>query len=139
MGRTKIDIDHNALLTLRSEGRTIEDISAELKISTATLSRRISYLRHNEGVLTKYRELQHLRISDLSAKVLDSLEVELPEMNVDQKIKLLGVLQRAESHSKEKEPEQITGLIGHLVAMQEEREKAKAITINENPYSQKNC
>ena len=106
------------------EGRTIEDISAELKVSTATLSRRLSYLRHNEGVLTKYRELQHLRVSDLSAKVLDSLEVELPEMNTDQKIKLLGVLQKAESHFKEREPEQITGLIGHLVAMHGERKNS---------------
>lgn len=64
--RSKIEIGHNAVLSLRAEGR-----------------------------LTQYRELQRLRVSDLSAKVLDSLEDELPDMETDQKIKLLGVLTRS--------------------------------------------
>ena len=58
---------------------------------------------NSEGSLTKYRELQHLRVADLSAKVLDSLETELPELNPEQKIKLLGVLTRSEAQFKEKD------------------------------------
>jgi len=126
MGRSKLEIDHNAVLTLRAEGRTISETSEAVNVSTATLPRRLSYLRHNEGTLTKYRELQHLRVSDLSAKVLDSLEDELPELNPDQKIKLFGMLQRANEKYEEKEDNKITGLLGLLTTIDEEEKNQKA-------------
>ena len=103
MGRSKIPIDPDAVLSLREEGWTLEEIAEELRVGTATLSRRLSYLRHNEGILTKFREFQYLRFTDLTAKLLDSLEDELSELTPEQKIKLLGVLMRAEArYNKDK-------------------------------------
>ena len=108
----------------RIGGRTIEDISEALGVSTATLSRRLSYLRHNEGALTKYRELQHLRVSDLSAKVLDSLKAELPEMETDQRIKLLGVLIRSEAQFKERD-QNTFGLMEIIYDVHKKKEKVE--------------
>jgi len=126
MGRAKIPIDSDAVLSLREEGWTLEEIAEELHVGTATLSRRLSYLRHNEGTLTKYRELQHLRVTDLSAKVLDSLEEELPELNPEQKIKLLGVLTRSEAQFKDRD-EKPKGLVELIVEMEKKKEREKAI------------
>ena len=58
MGRHKLAIDESTVLELRSEGKTIKEISDTLGISTATLTRRIAELKYMKNVLTKYRELR---------------------------------------------------------------------------------
>ena len=76
-------------------------------------------LRPKENRLTKYRELQHLRTSDLSVKVLDSLEDELPELNPEQKIKLLGVLTRSEAqYNKDKGQNKMMTIADYLINME---------------------
>jgi len=41
MGRNKLAIDESRILELRSEGKTIKEISDDLKVSTATLILRV--------------------------------------------------------------------------------------------------
>ena len=119
-------MDPNDVLFLRAEGRTIEEISAEMEVPPTTVSRCLSYLSHNEGTLTKYRELQHLRVSDHSAKVLDSLEADLPDMETDQRIKLLGVLIRSDAQFKERDKNGIC-LLQWVIDVHKEKEKEEAI------------
>ncbi len=126
MGRNKIEVDDTKLITLRAEGKSVEQISTELAVSPSTLDRRMRYLRFNEKLLTKYNELRHLRITEFAEKILDSLEGELPFLSVDQRIKLLGVLSRDQSNFKGKEPKQGTGLVDILMKIENEDKEGKA-------------
>ena len=62
MGRHKKQIDDTTLLKMRGEGKNLKEISEEMKTSTRTLSRRIAYLQYQEGLLTKYPQLQKMRL-----------------------------------------------------------------------------
>ena len=124
MGRHKREVDNTKILSLRADGKSSEQISTELDVSASTLTRRLRLLRFNEGAITKYRELHHLRITELSARLLDDLEAELHMLTPEQKIKLLGVLSRESFKLKEKEPDKVSGLMAHLTYM-EEIEKGK--------------
>ncbi len=74
MGRHKKQIDDATLLQMRGEGKFLKEISNEMQISTRTLSRRIAYLQHHEGLLTKYRQLQGLQLTALRAKILSAID-----------------------------------------------------------------
>jgi len=76
MGRHKLAIDESRILELRSEGKTIKEISEDLGVSTATLTRRIAELQHMKGFLTKYRELQGLQLTELQFHVLEAITPE---------------------------------------------------------------
>lgn len=76
MGRRKIPIDHDKLLQLRCEGKSLQEISTALDVSIPTLSRRIAELEHAEGLLTRYRELQGLQLTMLQARILGAITPE---------------------------------------------------------------
>ncbi|OQA91184.1 MAG: hypothetical protein BWY26_01118 [Elusimicrobia bacterium ADurb.Bin231] len=76
MGRHKKQIDDTALLKMRGEGKNLKEISEEMKTSTRTLSRRIAYLQYQEGLLTKYPQLQKMRLTALRAKILSAIDDE---------------------------------------------------------------
>ena len=76
MGRPKPKMDDNTILAMRSQGKHIKEISENLGISTATLTRRIAELTYQEGVLTKYRELQGFQLTDLQFRILRQITPE---------------------------------------------------------------
>lgn len=76
MGRPKRTIDTIEILQMRARGCHIKEISRDLGISTATLSRRIAELKYNEGLLTKYRELQGLQLTKLQFRILEGITPE---------------------------------------------------------------
>jgi len=79
--RPRKKIDEVKLLAMRGEGKFLEDISKELGISIPTLTRRLAVLHHEKGILTKYRQLQGLQLTELQARILEEIDLKNLEDN----------------------------------------------------------
>jgi DNA-binding Lrp family transcriptional regulator len=122
MGRPKLKMDETAILKMRFTGRTIKDISRDLGVSTATLSRRIAELKNEKGLLTKYRELQGLQLTGLQFRVLESITPErIKESSLPDLVRAFYVLNKAEGAIKGKDSFKINGLVDHLLEIERER------------------
>lgn len=122
MGRSKKQIDEGALMKMRGERKTIKQISRQMGVSEPTISRRIAYLRHHKGILTKYRELQSLQLTQLQARILEA--VDLTDIEATPLLELLQafhVLKKAEKAIQGKEPSfKVRGLLQHLQALEKQ-------------------
>jgi hypothetical protein len=126
MGRRKKQIDSSTLLQLRSEGKSVKMISSHFEVSTATLSRRIAELEHNEGILTKYRALQGLQLTSLQFRLLESVSPErIATASLAELLSCFHVLKKSELAIQGKGVVKISGLVQYLVEL-EKREVAKS-------------
>ncbi len=119
MGRPKIQIDSVALLKMRGEGKTLQEISTQMCVSCTTLSRRLAALRHEKDILTKYRQLQGLQLTELQARILE--KVDKRDFENDSLIELIQaflVLKKAEISIRGKESFKVWGLLDHLQALE---------------------
>jgi DNA-binding Lrp family transcriptional regulator len=122
MGRRKLTLDHDALLQMRKEGKSIKEISKDLNVSTATLSRRIAELKYEEGILTKYRQLQGLRLTELEFGILESITPEkIENASLLDLAKCFHVLSKVEAAIKSEESFKIKGLVGYLMELEKQR------------------
>lgn len=123
MGRKKIKLNVPAIIQKRFMGGTIKEISRDLGVSTSTLSRTISELKNREGLLTKYRELQGLRLTGLQFRILESMTPErIKDASLPDLVRAFYVLFKAEGAIKGKDSK-ITGLVNYLMEL--EREKGR--------------
>lgn len=121
MGRPKLKIDTPALLDLRSQGKSIKEISHDFGISTATLSRRIAELEYKEGIITKYRELQHLQLTALQYRVLEFITPEkINNTSLLDLVKAYNILGKANSRLIPKNSQKVIGLIDYLLNIEHE-------------------
>jgi len=119
MGRHKKQIDDTVLLKMRGEGKNLKEISEEMKTSTRTLSRRIAYLQYQEGLLTKYRQLQGLQLTALRAKILSAIDDDnIKKASLVDIANALLVITKVELAMKEKESGKCTGLVNHIQALE---------------------
>ena len=131
MGRPRLPIDETAILEARGQGKSIKEISGDLGISTATLSRRIADLKFKEGVLTKYRELQGLRLAELQARILEFITPEkIEKASLLDLIKAFYVSAKAEAAIRGKESFKIKGLPDYLMEL-ERREKGGSVGMSD--------
>ena len=125
MGRKKLPIDEMKILDMRSKGKSIKGIASELGISTATLSRRIAELKHNQGILTKYRELQGLQLTGLQFRILEAITPEkIANASLLDLVRCYYILDRARIKIEGKEPTyKIKGLMALLIEMEKEEKE----------------
>lgn len=124
MGRPKQQIDDATLLKMRGEGKFLKEISEEMRISTRTLSRRIAYLQYNEGLLTKYRQLQGLQLTALSARLLSVIDSDhFEKASLLDIAKALYVLTKAEIFIRGKDSFKVKGLVDYLQALENDPTK----------------
>lgn len=76
MGRPPIEIDPAALIDFSEKGLTAAEMADELGVSIPTLSRRLGDLARKQGLLLKYRELQHLHLTELQCRCLEAITPE---------------------------------------------------------------
>lgn len=119
--RPRKKIDEVQLLKMRGEGKFLEEISKEIGISIPTLTRRLAVLHHEKGILTKYRQLQGLQLTELQARTLE--EVDLKNLEDNSLFDLLSafkVLKKMEIVIEGKTPPRykIKGLVDHLLFME---------------------
>lgn len=119
MGRHKKQIPIDELLEMRSRGSNIKEISSEMGISTATLSRRIAELENEQGILTKYRELQGLQLTALQFRVLEAATPEkLESASITELAKCFNIFSKAESSIHGTGRMKVSGLIKYLVELE---------------------
>ena len=119
MGRPKKKIDDMTLLSMRSEGKKLKEISKEMEVSIPTLTRRIAALQHQKGILTKYRELQGLQLTAHQAKILEAVDAkDFKECSLSELISVFNILKKAELTIQGKGTFKIWGLVEHLMALE---------------------
>jgi DNA-binding Lrp family transcriptional regulator len=120
VGRPKKEIDETMILDMRSQGKSIKEIACDLGVSKATLSRRIAELKHDKGILTKYRELQGLQLTSLQCKIMEAITPErIAKASLLELVKAFWVVEKAQRAIKGKESYRIKGLLGLLMEMEE--------------------
>lgn len=119
MGRSKLNIDETSILDMRSRGKSIKDISYDLGVSTATLSRRIAELKYDKGVLTKYRQLQGLQLTEIQFRILEAITPErIHNSSLLDLVKCYYILDKANRAIQGKDSFKIKGLVGLLLEME---------------------
>jgi DNA-binding Lrp family transcriptional regulator len=122
MGRPKLEIDPQVVLELRSQGKSIDEISREVGVSTATLSRRIAEIQDEQGILTKYRQLQGLHLTQLRFKILEAITPEkFQNATLLELLKCYEILLKTELAIQGKDSYKIKGLVGYLMEMEKEK------------------
>lgn len=119
MGRPKKQIDDANLLQMRGEGKFLKEISQEMQISTRTLSRRIAYLQYQKGLLTRYRTLQGLNLTELQARILETIDSKnFEDASLIELLRAFHVLWKVEKSIQGKESFKVWGLLNHLLALE---------------------
>jgi len=112
------------VFALTERGFSPPEIAKVLGTTPPTIRARIADMQAKQGVILQYRELQHLRVTELQHSVLEAMS---PEKIADAP---LNVLAQCYKILKDKEllmtgkPTEIKGLVGYLI----ELEKQEAAT-----------
>jgi len=119
MGRHKKRVDDEALLQMRLEGKTQKEIASTMGVAVPTIARRVAVLRHHEGILTKYRELQGLQLTGLQARILETVDLKnIEDASLNELIRAFHVLKKAEIAIQGKDSIKVTGLVEHLIYLE---------------------
>ena len=121
MGRLKNNnINEVNLLKMRREGKTLKEISKAMGgVSIPTLTRRLAKLHHEKGILTKYRQLQGLQLTELQARILETIDFDhIEKASLINCVKAFDVLTKAEKSIQGKESVKVWGLMAHLLALE---------------------
>jgi hypothetical protein len=96
----------------------MQDIAKNLCVSTRTLSRRLAELTNQKGILTKYRELQGLQLTELQFSILESFTMpKLEEASLVDLARCIGILDKAIVRIKGKESK-VYNLLGYLLELE---------------------
>lgn len=126
MARPKLETDEVVILGMREEGKSIHEIGEELNCSTATVSRRIAYLKNRQGMLTRYRELQDLHLIETEFRILESItDAKLQKATLPQLCKALKVLVEVRAALGLKDKKVISGFVDHVIEANRLREESK--------------
>lgn len=118
MGRPKKQIDEVRLLEMRASGEKLKEISIRMGISIPTLSRRLAVLHHEKGILTKYRQLQSLQLTELQARILEVVDSKnIEDAPLIELLRAFHVLCKLEKSIQGKESFKVWGLLDHLQAL----------------------
>ena len=121
MSRSPKDIDENKIIELRRDGKTLKQISEATNVSTATLSRRIASLRNEQGILTEYRALQGLQLTELQFRILSTITPqEIEKASLIDRVRAFAMLVKCELAIKTKDPTKIKGLLAYLIEIEKE-------------------
>ncbi|MEA2013963.1 MAG: helix-turn-helix domain-containing protein [Thermodesulfobacteriota bacterium] len=119
MGRPKKQIDEITLLRLREEGKTMKAIAKIVGVSVPTISRRIASLKYQKGILTKYRELQGLQLTEHQARILEAVEAkDFEKADLAELLNAFSTLKKVEIAIQGKESFKLRGLLDHLQALE---------------------
>jgi DNA-binding IclR family transcriptional regulator len=117
MGRRKKNVDELDLLKMRGEGKSLREISKKMGVSVPTLSRRVAYLQYHEGILTKYRQIQGLHLTELQAKLLSAIDLDhIEKASLVDIANAFYVITKLEKSIQGKESGK--GLVDHILALE---------------------
>ena len=119
-GRPPIDIDLEAALDLLMRGESVPVVATELGISSPTLRARIADLQKKQGLLLQYRSIQSLQLTELQARVLESITPgKIDDAPLRDLVMAYKILKDKEQVIEGK-PSEIKGLVAHLIYLEKQ-------------------
>lgn len=119
------DVEIGEILGLLEEGVSSKDIAVRTGCSVSKIQQNVAALLRNQGVLEQYRSVQHLQLTEIQARVLDSITDEmLANANLKDLTAAFKVLKDKEQTDLGK-PTEIKGLVAYLVHLEQEDLDAK--------------
>ena len=116
----KIELDTEVVIDLANMGLTHKQSADELGVSVGTLSRKIADIQKKQGLLMQYRAIQSLQLTELQARVLESIT---PEKIADAPLRDLVVafkILKDKELAIEGKPSEIKGLVAYLIELEKE-------------------
>jgi len=121
MGRNQKTIDENFLFDALQAGVARKELAGMLGISTQTLSSRIGDLQKKQGLLLQYRNIQALQLTEIQARILESITPDkIEEASLKDLVLCYKVLKDKELVTEGK-PSEIKGLVSYLVHLEKEQ------------------
>lgn len=128
MGRPTKEIDANVFFDMLGSGFTQKQMAESLGVSVPTLEKRIADLQTRTGLLLKYREVQHLQLTDMQARILEAITPEkIADASLSELVSAFRILKDKELVVNGK-PSEIRGLVGYLVEMEKREFEKVAVT-----------
>ena len=120
---------------LLSTGAPKKVVAQELGITVSELNRTIKELQTSQGLLLQYRELQHLQLTNLQARVLGAITPEkIDAASITELAQVYRVLKDKELVSQGK-ANNITGLVGYLEQLEKEDVTKQIASVVEAEYA----
>jgi transposase len=130
MGRARAKFDEWAYHDLATMGMNQKQIATELGISIPTLERNIAELSESQGVILKYRDLQHLKLTALQQQVLEGITPEkIAECSALELTQIFKILKDKELVVNGK-PTEIKGLVGYLIELEKREYETNSVTVS---------
>jgi hypothetical protein len=127
MGRAIKTIDEGFLYDALQAGVARKELAQILGISTPTLSARIADLQQKQGLLLQYRNIQALQLTELQARILESITPDkIEEAPLKDLVLCYKVLKDKELVTEGK-PSEIKGLVSYLVHLEKEQLACEAV------------
>jgi DNA-binding Lrp family transcriptional regulator len=114
-------IDQEELLDKLFNHVPRKEIANELGISMPTLSNRIAKLQERQGLLLQYRSLQSLQLTELQARILESITPDKIEEAPLRDLVLCYKILKEKELVTEGKPSEIKGLVSYLVHLEKEQ------------------
>ena len=120
---------------LLSTGAPKKVVAQELGITVSALNKTIKELQTSQGLLLQYRELQHLQLTNLQARVLGAITPEkIDAASITELAQVYRVLKDKELVSQGK-ANNITGLVGYLEQLEKEEVNKQIASVVEAEYA----
>jgi len=121
-----VNIDQGDLIQLMQEGLSQKEMAGEFNCSIPTVKSRIKELFQDEGLWTKYRDIQSIALTKLQFQILDSIDEETIQLaGLQERINAFRILKDKELVASGR-PTEIKGLLGYLVKAEEKEKRIKA-------------
>lgn len=120
------DVGIEEIMELLEGGATSKEVALRTGCSISKIQQNVASLMRNQGVLEQYRAVQHLQLTEIQARVLDSITDEmLANANLKDLTAAFKVLKDKEQTDLGK-PTEIKGLVAYLIHIEQEDLKSKA-------------
>ena len=121
MGVNKKTIDEDLLVDALQNGVARRELAQMLGVSPPTLSARIADLQQKQGLLLQYRSIQALQLTELQARILESITPDKIEEAPLKDLVLCYKVLKDKELVTEGRPSEIKGLVSYLVHMEKEQ------------------
>lgn len=122
-----LNIDDSAIKDCLETGMTITQTAEVLGCSRSTISRRISQLNIDKGLLSEYRELQHLQLTQLQAQILEAITPEkIEQAELRDLVSAFRVLKEKEQEVSSS-TQSMKGLVSYLVHIEKELQERPGV------------
>ena len=133
MGRPEAQVDLSFLQDLLMDGIPKKDIAKQMGVSPPTLRRIISNAQDKKTLLTQYRTLRNLHLTELQVQVLEAVTPDkINEASIKELLYAYKILRDKEVEVDDSPEGNLKGLVAHLLHLERlERELGRPVDLGD--------